>query len=339
MGQSFPFLEKIAAISHSAGDINLASGSLITIGGQQYSPGALTRTISLDVTLTARNAYMVYAVVSGGVVSLRISTNINSVGPAGFTAWKLVGAFYTDASAAFDSFVSKTGASNSSITTILSGSGTYNTALYAPFIKVKMAGGGGGGAGGGSTDSGNGGAATATTFGTSLLTANQGSFGVKNSVAFTPGGTAVVNAPAIKIAAITGGSGNGGGGQNGGINSGTPGGNGGDTALGGGGGGAGALSGAQTTGANASPNSGGGGGGGSCSSAGGTPCWSGAGGGAGGYLEAIINSPSASYSYVVGTGGAGGSAGSAGGGAGGLGADGIIIIEEGRPNLEELAAL
>ena len=50
------------------------------------------------------------------------------------------------------------------------------------------------------------------------------------------------------------------------------------------------------------------------------------GGGAGGYVEKIIASPSATYSYAVGAGGTAGTAGS-GGSAGGAGGSGIIIVE------------
>jgi hypothetical protein len=51
----------------------------------------------------------------------------------------------------------------------------------------------------------------------------------------------------------------------------------------------------------------------------------GTGGGAGGYVEAIITSPSATYSYAVGAGGAGASAGT-NGFAGGNGGSGVIFI-------------
>jgi hypothetical protein len=54
---------------------------------------------------------------------------------------------------------------------------------------------------------------------------------------------------------------------------------------------------------------------------------SGMGGGAGGFVDAIIFSPSATYTYTVGSGGAGGSAGT-NGNAGGAGAAGIIVVEE-----------
>lgn len=102
--------DSIGSLSHSAGIITLQA-SRLTIGGQQYVTSALSRTISSDVTLVTSTRYMIYAVVSSGVVVLRISTNVNSVGPAGFSSWKLVGAFYSDglASPAFGSFVNITG--------------------------------------------------------------------------------------------------------------------------------------------------------------------------------------------------------------------------------------
>ena len=98
--------DKIGSLSHSSGTISLTASTL-TIGGQQYVVSSLSRLISSDVTLVANTLYMIYAVVSSGVVVMRISTNVNSVGPAGFTSWKLVGAFYSNglASVAFGSFV------------------------------------------------------------------------------------------------------------------------------------------------------------------------------------------------------------------------------------------
>lgn len=102
--------DKLGALSHSAGVITIQA-SILTIGGQQYATAAMTRTISADVTMTANNLYMIYAVVSSGVVQLRISSSVNSVGPAGFTSWQLVGAFYSDGLAVigFGSFVNITG--------------------------------------------------------------------------------------------------------------------------------------------------------------------------------------------------------------------------------------
>jgi hypothetical protein len=53
--------------------------------------------------------------------------------------------------------------------------------------------------------------------------------------------------------------------------------------------------------------------------------YAGCGGASGGYLEAIITSPSATYGYAVGAAGAASSGGTHQGGAGG---SGIVIVEE-----------
>lgn len=103
-------LDRTGQLSHSSGVITLnvppgQSFNVITIGGQQYRTASLFRTISADVTLLENTLYMVFAVVSGGVVSLRISSNFNSVGPVGFTAWQLVGAFYSDGASLLGSFL------------------------------------------------------------------------------------------------------------------------------------------------------------------------------------------------------------------------------------------
>lgn len=99
--------DKIGALSLSGGtDILMAASTstpaYLTIGGQQYAiTSNLTRTISTDVTLAASSIYQIFAVVSGGVVALRISTNGVATGPVGFTSWKLLGSFYTNAASTF----------------------------------------------------------------------------------------------------------------------------------------------------------------------------------------------------------------------------------------------
>lgn len=193
------------------------------------------------------------------------------------------------------------------ITKYLSGSGTYTPPRGARFLKVRMVGGGGGGgsAGGGSTGG-------TTTFGTSLLTAIGGSAGSGgvNGASGGTGGTATVAAPAVGFA-LTGGNGDGSGFQAGGAFD--SGGGGGSSPFGGGGGG-----GKGDSGGLSSPdNTGGGGGGTGCLNA--NRC--GSGGGAGGYVEAIINTPDISYAYSVGASGAGAS-------GAGAGSSGVIIIEE-----------
>lgn len=112
MGQKFRD-DKIGTLSHSGGNIVMSASTsnpaYITIGGQQWKvTSSLTRSIATDVTMSANSLYMVYAVRNGGNTELRISSNVNSVGPSGFTSWKLIGAFYSNGlvSVAFGSFVS-----------------------------------------------------------------------------------------------------------------------------------------------------------------------------------------------------------------------------------------
>lgn len=101
--------DKIRTLSHGSGVITMAASEIspawLTIGGQQYFiTSNLSRTITLDVTLVASTNYQIFAVVSGGVPQLRISTNSDSVGPSGFTFWKTIGGFFTNTSAGFGGF-------------------------------------------------------------------------------------------------------------------------------------------------------------------------------------------------------------------------------------------
>ena len=193
------------------------------------------------------------------------------------------------------------------VTVYTSGSGTYTTPAGAVYLKIRMVGGGGGGGAGTS----GGAASTAggnTTFGTSLLVANGGSGGIYNG-AGGAGGTASLGAGPVGIS-FTGAAG-----QAATTIANASGGQGGSTPFGGAG--AGAFSNTVGGAAQANTGSGGGGAGNGASSV------SGSGGGAGGYVDAIISSPAASYSYAVGAGGTG----QTGSPSGGAGAAGIIIIE------------
>jgi len=87
----------------SSSVISLDSGSTVTIGGQQYT---LSSSVNLTLSgLAANTLYMVYAVLSGGVVNLIISTNMNSVGPSGYLSWKLIGAFHSISTNTFSSII------------------------------------------------------------------------------------------------------------------------------------------------------------------------------------------------------------------------------------------
>jgi len=195
------------------------------------------------------------------------------------------------------------------IHTYTTGSGTYTTPASVIYIRVRMVGGGGGGGGGG-TIATLGGSAGNSTFGTSFLVAN----GATGST----GGSASLGS-ALGVA-LSGGNGfgitdyqPGGGHTTGGIGAASP--------FGGAGAGVNISAG---TAAIANSGSGGGGGGANASANTGQ---GGAGGGAGGYVDAIITSPAASYSYTIGAGGTGGTAGTSGS-AGGAGGSGYIIVEE-----------
>jgi hypothetical protein len=199
-----------------------------------------------------------------------------------------------------------------------SGSGTYTTPANVKWIRVRMIGGGGGGSGSGTAGATSGVAGGATTFGSSLLTANGGGKGAFQGASET-GGTATIASPAYGTA-INGGSGGGHSFQS--INTlNMFGGFGGVSALGGA---AGAPS--QGSGGGAGQaNSGSGGAGGSGSAT--VSLYIGSGGSAGGFIDAIIPSPSSTYPYAVGAGGNGGSAGTSGT-AGGAGGSGYIEVTE-----------
>lgn len=188
-------------------------------------------------------------------------------------------------------------------------------AVRAPVVlRARMVGGGASGTGSGSGPSNTGNPGNDTTFGSSLLVAGGG-LAPPVSHQGGVGGSASLGSGPVGVA-IAGGYGIGADSNGVGFASA---GSGGSSAFGGAGG-------TQVGGAgfDAATNSGSGGGGGGGSAAAGYP---GAGGGAGGFVDALIYSPSASYPYAVGTGGAAGSAGASGQGSG-AGADGLIEITE-----------
>ena len=201
-----------------------------------------------------------------------------------------------------------------------SGSGTYTTAAGVLYIRVVMVGAGGGGGGGGAnspsaaTDGGTGGN---TSFGTTLLVANGGGGGAAAvHGTYSAGGTASLGSGPIGIA-LSGGNGSAGSGY---LVAGYQAGVGGvSSALGGQGGGQ-----ANNVGTDGLTNTGSGAAGGGTNAAGGG---AGGGGAAGGYINAIISSPSATYAYAVGAGGAAGTAGT-NGFNGGTGAAGQITVFE-----------
>lgn len=198
---------------------------------------------------------------------------------------------------------------------LTAGAGTYTTPANCKALEILMSGGGGGGGGGGTPDTVTTGTpGQATTFGTSLLSCSGGAGG---SSGVAVGGAATIAAPAVGLAA-QGNSSDGFVAFTGQFCTGASGGAG---VLGGKGAGQ-----ANTVGIAGGPNTGGGGGGGGAGNSAALKYGQG-GGGAGGYIDALISNPSASYSYTVGSGGAAGAAGTEGF-AGGAGGSGFIMIKE-----------
>ena len=203
----------------------------------------------------------------------------------------------------------------------LSGSGTYTTPTSprSPlYIRIRAVGGGGGGAGSGTSAGTVAGDGIASTFGTTLISAGGGAHGVSNGSVGGAGGTASLGTGPVGIA-LSGGYG---GSVSAFASSGDLGGMGGSSAFGGAG-----SSGGSTNGGNGTAGAANTGGGGGGASTVGASTYTGAGGGAGGFVDAIITSPSSPYSYSVGIGGTAGGAGTSGA-AGSAGGSGVIIVEE-----------
>lgn len=195
----------------------------------------------------------------------------------------------------------------------LSGSSTYNTPANVLWIEVEMIGAGGGGSGSGTTNP-NGTTGGNTTFG--AMTAGGGTFANGQ----TSGGPGNVSGLIGTVTQSSPGNLGGAGVFNG--NGAVHGGSGGISFLGGG-----APGGALSSLGNPAPANSGGGGSGAGAQFGQPTSQAGAGGGSGGYIKTIINTPSSTYAYGVGTGGTGGAAGSLGF-VGGAGANGIIVVTE-----------
>lgn len=198
-------------------------------------------------------------------------------------------------------------------TVYTSGSGTYTVPSGARWLSVKMVGGGGGGAVGASAGNAttNGSYGGNTTFGTGIASGGSGGFvndngGIGTASTMISGGVGV---------ALAGGDGGPSAAPYGTGRAANEGGQGGSSAFGGAGAGRGGSN--ESSGGDGKPNTGGGGGAAGGSNAPGT--YAGGGGASGGYVECVIASPAATYSYAVGAGGAGGNNGSRVGGNGGSG--------------------
>ena len=280
---------------------NVANSSFTAPSLQKFTSGSGTYKLNYVFTILSGNA---------------------TVG-ATYTNNSITFTVYATVSSATQVVMSGSGAPTSSGTlTKASGTGdatlTFSHVRAPLYIRARMVGGGGGGSGSGTSGASNGGDGTASTFGSSLLSAGAGSGGFFQG-AGGGGGTSSLGSGPVGLA-LTGGLG-GGFGLGVLVNEYQMGGNGGNSAFGG----AAGTGAANTAGVSGATNTGGGGSGGGSGSA--VNVYGGSGGGSGGFIDAIIYSPSATYSYTVGGGGGFGGAG-VNGFQGGSGASGIIEVTE-----------
>jgi len=102
--ENIPPVTKASGTSLTLATTYLGQPTIVKVGGQAYTPSS---TVTLNTgttgingidtgTFTANTLYYVYAVVSGGVLGLIISTTAPSTGPTGFTsAYKYLAKFRT----------------------------------------------------------------------------------------------------------------------------------------------------------------------------------------------------------------------------------------------------
>lgn len=305
----------VTAATALSGDIT-SSSAVTTLATVNSNVGSFTNaSITVNgkglVTAASNGTAPVTSFTGDGIVlNNSASTGAVTATLATHTAGTYLGGPYSGSAATptFKAFQPPT------IQKFTSGSGTYTTATGALYIRVRMSGGGGGGHGSGIT-SGNGGTGGTTTFGTTLLSCVGGTGGTGD--AGGAGGTASLGSGPVGTA-LSGGSGSGAS-----STSVSASGAGGNNPLGGAGGGV-EVAGTAIAGKAGAANTGSGGSSGGAQA--GVSSVEGS-GGAGGYIDAIITSPSATYAYAVGAGGTAGTLGTSGA-AGGAGGSGVIEVTE-----------
>ena len=310
-----------------AGNVSISGNT--TIGNASGDDLTVTASLASSIPIKTTNSYDIGSSTLG-LRALYFGANSQTVKIQGSSSMSATWTMTLPVSAGTSDYVLKTDGSGvtswrawavPTFQTLTASSGTYTTPANVKWIRVRLVGGGGGGGGSGTASAGAGAAGGNTTFGSSMLSATGGSGGGASG-AGGAGGTASLGTGPIGIA-ISGADGENPTGYIQASTGGFAGPSGGQTPLGRRGRG-GAIAGAGTA---ADTYSGSGGGGGGVANQAGSNCIPGGGGGAGGYCDAIITSPSASYSYTIGSGGTAGTAGT-NGFAGGAGGSGIIYVEE-----------
>lgn len=302
---------------------NLATVGATTLKGNPTTSSATAADFTIDglVTSATPSSTLDFLLIKDSVSSTFKKVNIASmIGStvAGVTSVdSLSGAFTTANGLASTSNTLQLSAARRTLPTrqtLLSGSGTYTTPANCIRISVRMVGGGGGGGANGGAGLGSSGTGGTTSFNSVTAIGGTGANATNTTGggAGGAGGTGGVGTASYRTPGMGGGTGyfvNANYAPTGGFW-------GGNSILG---------MGASAISTSITP-TGAGGGGGGASNVGGT-FGNGGGGGGGEYVELNINSPAATYAYIVGPGGTAGTGGSGGGNAG-SGAAGRIIIDE-----------
>jgi len=285
------------------------------------SPGSLWLETNGSFALTTPSASVNYLTVSA-TGFMDVPTALSVDGPFEFhgnpgTSGQIM---QSNGSSAAPSWIAAPNSIAPTVQRFTSGSGTYTlpTSPKTPiYIDIIIVGGGGGGSGSGTTGGGSGSSGNNTTFG-STATAGGGSGAVFSS----PGASGGTNTTAgITVLSVPGGAGGGAAESSATLAIQSDGQFGGSTPLAGGA----RKSGGGADGASGTANTGEGGQGGGTNAV--AAIITGSGGGGGAYQEFILSSPSATYSYSVGSGGGGGTAGTSGQ-TGGSGGSGLIVVKE-----------
>jgi hypothetical protein len=313
-----------AAVSSVLAETTIASATTTDLGSIQTLRALITGTVTITGLGTSPNTLR-FVRFSGALTLTHDGTSLILPGAANIaTAAGDMALFVSDGSGNWRCLWYQRGASAPNVPTrqvLTSGSGAaYTTPGGVRQLRIRMVGAGGGGGSGADTANGAGNAGSSGGFtsfdnvGTNYKALGGGggnlgnTFGSVVQVRGAVGGTGGTGGTTPNTARTPGTSSNSlVVGNNGGI--------GGASLLGGS-----AQSVISGNGNAAAANTGAGGGGGASGNTG----LGGTGGGSGEYVEILINSPSATYTYTVGTGGAGGT-GTVNGGAGG---SGLIIVDE-----------
>lgn len=308
-------VQAMAASSIATVTCILTSGTSAASWNVSYSTAAAGGGSVTSVAMTVPTALFATSPVTGSPI-----TTSGTLAPT--LATQTAGTFFagpTSGSAATPTFRALQAPTRQIFT---SGSGTYTKPAGVLWLRLRMVGAGGGGSGSGtSSSSSDGGSGANSTFGSSSASGGVGGTWAGGGGGGAGGGGSVGDGSGF---VITGGSGGGIQYLNSGNATNLSSGEGGNSVFGGGGG---SVNGGGSAGLAGATNSGGGGSGGGFGTT--TNLYAGEGGGAGGYLETIISSPAATYSYSTGgSGPAGNAGGGAGANAGGAGGSGVIIVEE-----------